>query len=72
MSPDLAALAVRPLAPEDQAALVALAARAPGLTPARLDELAALAAVVSGNTGQAGPAVTQRVLGVAQWVLGRR
>ena len=63
---------VRPLAPEDQAALVALAARAPVLTPARLDELAALAAVVSGNTGQTGPAVTRRVLGVAQWVLGRR
>ena len=63
---------VRPLAPEDQAALVALAARAPGLTPARLDELAALAAVVSGNSGQSGPAVTRRVLGVAQWVLGRR
>ena len=62
----------RPLAPEDQAALVALAARAPRLTTARLDELAALAAVVSGNTGQSGPAVTTRVLGVAQWVLGRR
>jgi hypothetical protein len=63
---------VRPLAPEDQAALVALAARAPRLTPARLDELAALAAVVAGNDGQAGPVVTRRVLGVAQWVLGRR
>jgi uncharacterized RDD family membrane protein YckC len=62
----------RPLAPEDQAALVALAARAPRLTKARLDELAALAAVVSGNAGQSGPAVTTRVLGVAQWVLGRR
>jgi len=62
----------RPLAPEDQAALVALAARAPRLTPARLDELAALAAVVSGDDGQAGPTVTRRVLGVAQWVLGRR
>jgi len=62
----------RPLAPEDQAALVALASRAPRLTKARLDELAALAAVVSGNSGQSGPAVTTRVLGVAQWVLGRR
>ena len=61
-----------PLAPEDQAALVALAARAPRLTHARLDELAALAASVSGNAGQSGPAVTTRVLGVAQWVLGRR
>jgi len=62
----------RALAPDDQAALVSLAARAPRLTPARLDELAALAAVVSGNDGETGPVVTQRVLGVAQWVLGRR
>jgi uncharacterized RDD family membrane protein YckC len=63
---------VRPLAPEDQAALMALAARAPRLTAGRLDELAALAAAVSGDTGRSGPAVTRRVLGVAQWLLGRR
>lgn len=63
---------VRPLLPEDQAAIVALAARAPTLTPERLDELAALAASVSGDAGRSGPAVTRRVLGVAQWVLGRR
>jgi uncharacterized RDD family membrane protein YckC len=69
---------VQPLAParrltlDDQAALVALAARAPRLTPERLDELAALAAAVSGDAGRNGPAVTARVLGVAQWVLGRR
>ena len=63
---------VMPLAPEDQAALIALAARAPKLTAARVDELAALAAAVSGDAGQAGPNVTRRVLGVAQWVLGRR
>jgi uncharacterized RDD family membrane protein YckC len=62
----------RPLSPEDQAAIVALAARAPRLTPGRLDELAALAAAVSGDAGRAGPHVTRRVLGVAQWVLGRR
>ncbi len=61
-----------PLAPEDQAALIALAARAPRLTTGRLDELAALAAPVSGDTGRAGPDVTRRVLGVAQWLLGRR
>ena len=35
-------------------------------------ELAALAAEVSGDAGRAGPAVTRRVLGVAQWFLGRR
>jgi uncharacterized RDD family membrane protein YckC len=63
---------VRPLAPRDQAALVALAARAPTLTGERLDELAALAASVSGDQGHAGGAVTHRVLGVAQWLVGRR
>ena len=46
----------RPLAPEDQAAVIALAARAPRLTAERLDELAALAAPVSGDAGRAGPA----------------
>ena len=61
-----------PLAPHDQAAIVALAARAPTLTGDRLDELAALAASVSGDGGKAGPNVTRRVLGVAQWALGRR
>src|SRR5690348_15243449 len=54
-----------PLAPSDQAAIVALAARAPTLTAERLDELAALAAKVSGDDGRAGPHVTRRVLGVA-------
>jgi uncharacterized RDD family membrane protein YckC len=63
---------VRPLAPEDQAALIALASRASTLTAERLDELAALAAPVSGDARRAGPDVTLRVLGVAQWVLGRR
>jgi uncharacterized RDD family membrane protein YckC len=62
----------RTLAPQDQAAVVALAARAPRLTAERLDELAALAAMVSGDAGRSGPDVTRRVLGVAQWALGRR
>ena len=62
----------RTLAPQDQAAVVALAARAPTLTAERLDELAALAAAVSGDAGRSGPDVTRRVLGVAQWALGRR
>ena len=62
----------RPLAPRDQAAVIALAARAPRLTGERLDELAALAAPVSGDDGRSGPEVTRRVLGVAQWLLGRR
>src|SRR5688572_14903565 len=62
----------RALAPQDQAAVIALAARASRLTPERLDELAALAASVSGDTGRSGPQVTQRVLAVALWLLGRR
>jgi uncharacterized RDD family membrane protein YckC len=63
---------VRSLPPRDQAALVALAARAPTLTGERLNELAALAAAVSGDEGHSGNAVTHRVLGVAQWLMGRR
>jgi len=63
---------VRALTPEDQAAVVALASRAPTLTEERLDELAALAASVSGDAGREGPEVTRRVLGVAQFVFGRR
>lgn len=62
----------QPLAPRDQAAVIALAARAPTLTVERLDELAALAAQICGDAGRSGPEVTRRVLGVAQWLLGRR
>jgi uncharacterized RDD family membrane protein YckC len=62
----------RALAPQDQAAVIALAARAARMTPERLDELAALAAPVSGDDGKSGPQVTRRVLAVAQWLLGRR
>lgn len=61
-----------PLDLGEQATVIALAARARRMTPERLDELAALAAPVSGNAGHAGPAVTRRVLGVAQWLMGRR
>jgi uncharacterized RDD family membrane protein YckC len=61
-----------PLSQADQAAVIALAARAPRLTGARLDELAALAAAVSGDAGRSGAEVTRRVLGVAQWLLGKR
>jgi hypothetical protein len=63
---------VLPLKPEDEAAIVALAARANRLTRARLDELAALAAPITGDAGRSGPDVTRRVLGVAQWVMGQR
>jgi len=70
---DLPPLApVQPLAPRDQAAVMALAARASGLTRERLDELAALAAPICGDAGRSGPEVTRRVLAVSQWLLGRR
>lgn len=62
----------RPLTQAAQAALVALAVRAPRLTSERLDELAAMAAEVSNDAGRSGHAVTQRVLGVGHWILGRR
>lgn len=62
----------RVLPAEHQAAVIALASRAPRLSIDRLDELAALAAPVSGDTGRSGPEVTRRVLGVAEWLLGRR
>lgn len=63
---------VRPLAPRDQAAVIALAARAPSLTIERLDELAAIAASIQGGEQRPDSEVTRRVLGVAQWLLGRR
>ncbi|MGH8284945.1 MAG: RDD family protein [Steroidobacteraceae bacterium] len=70
---DMAPLApARPLVPRDQAAVIALAARAPRLTAARVDELAALAAEVTGDRGAYGPQVTRRLLAVAQWLLGHR
>ena len=63
---------VRALSQRDQSAVIALAARAPTLTVERLDELAALAASVQGESGKPDAEVTRRVLGVAQWLLGRR
>jgi uncharacterized RDD family membrane protein YckC len=62
----------RPLAARDQAAVISLAARAPTLTVERLDELAALARSVQGDDAREPAEVTRRVLGVAQWLLGRR
>lgn len=77
-SPKLELREINPLAPaialsaRDQAAVIALAARASRLTPERLDELAALAAPVTGDAGRSGRQVTERVLAVAQWLMGRR
>jgi len=70
---EVAALAPAvPLTPRTQAALIALATRVPRLTEERLDELAALAAPVSGDAHASGSRVTRRVLGVALWALGKR
>ena len=62
----------RPLSLRDGSAVIALAGRAPTLTMERLDELAALAASVQGDANRPEGEVTRRVLGVAQWLLGRR
>lgn len=74
---------VRTLKPREQAAIVAWAGRAQSLTPQRLEELAALAgsvvpatavdalATAFPNLSQSTP-VTERLLGVAQWLLGCR
>lgn len=71
--PEVAAIPpARPLSSRDQAALLALAERAPTLSGDRLDELAAMAAPAAGVAGQSGAHVTRRVLGVAQWLLGHR
>ncbi len=62
----------RPLSPDDQAAVIALAARAPTLTGERLDELAALAAPVSGDEAAPDPRSRGVCSGVAMYLLGRR
>lgn len=57
----------RPLSGAEQAVIVAWAGRAPRLTAARLEELATLARGLAG----ASP-ITPRLLGIAQWLLGKR
>jgi uncharacterized RDD family membrane protein YckC len=70
---DVPALApARGLSLPQQAAVIGLAGRAGRLTPERLNELATIAASVSGDSGSSGPLVTRRVLGVARWALGHR
>ena len=74
--------AAEPLAPpralstREQAAVIAWAGRATRLTEARLGELALLAApIVSPSPSEREPSpelATQRLLGVAQWLVGRR
>lgn len=57
-----------PLQPEEQAAVIAFAERAPQLTPARRDELADLAAPL---VRARGPEAAARLYGIAHWLLGR-
>lgn len=58
-----------PLLPGEQAALIAFAERAHTLTPQRQEELAGIAAPLTGMTGEAG---VWRLSAIAQWLLGRR
>jgi uncharacterized RDD family membrane protein YckC len=60
----------RPLAQREQVAILAWAGRATRLTPERLEELAHMAQPVIPAAG--GGSATARLLGLAQWVLGRR
>ena len=58
-----------PLRPEEQAAIVAFAERAPRLTPERQVELADIAEPLTGARGADGVVALQ---GIANWLLGRR
>lgn len=58
-----------PLLPGEQAAVIAFAERAHALTPQRQQELAGIAAPVTGAQGDAG---VVRLFGIANWLLGRR
>lgn len=59
----------QPLRPEEQAALLAFAERAPRLAPLRQQELAAIAEPLTGTHGQVG---VLRLYAMANWLLGRR
>ena len=64
-----AARPLQPLLPSEQMAVVAFAERAGQLTPERRIELANIASVATGATGAAG---VQRLLGISNWLLGKR
>lgn len=57
-----------PLLPGEQAAVIAFAERAWALTPQRRQELADIAAPLTGSRGEAG---MRRLFGIAHWLLGR-
>jgi hypothetical protein len=60
---------VHPLRPEEQIAMIAFAERAAQLTAERQAELADIAEPVTGARGEAG---VMRLLGISNWLLGRR
>lgn len=65
----------RALSTREQAAVIAWAGRATRLTEARLGELALLAGPIAGGVDTREPdadRATRRLLGVAQWLVGRR
>ena len=65
----------RPLSTREQAAVIAWAGRATRLTEARLGELAVLAGALAGVAAGREPnpeRATKRLLGVAQWLVGKR
>jgi uncharacterized RDD family membrane protein YckC len=79
LGPAEALAPARSLSTREQAAVIAWAGRASRLTEARLGELALLAGPVSGPTAEIADGrepdpkrATQRLLGVAQWLVGRR
>jgi len=59
----------QPLRPEEQAAVMAFAERAPRLSPARQQELAGIAEPLTSASGQVG---VLRLYAMANWLLGRR
>ena len=59
----------QPLRPEEQAALMAFAERAPRLSAARQQELAGIAEPLTGTHGQV---AVLRLYAMANWLLGRR
>jgi len=59
----------QPLRPQEQAAVLAFAERAPRLSPGRQQELAGIAEPLTGASGQVG---VLRLYAMANWLLGRR
>jgi uncharacterized RDD family membrane protein YckC len=62
----------RPLTQRQQVAVLSWAARATRLTPERLEELAQMVEPMLSSKATAAAGTTQRLLGLAHWVLGRR